>query len=214
METKNCVGIYKYKSSNVRSLINALDLVSEKYCISENISELLNLDRIIIPGIGNMNGFKSNNSVKTISKKIREYIDNGGLVYGICLGLQLLVDFNEEANTNTLGIINGQSIDIKKEFKINLNVGFYNLIIKKDDFNNNLLKELFNDIDIDAKFYFLHKYYCKVNDEKLMIINTKLNDKYLPSLFIKDNILGTQFHPELSKKNGLKFLKNFCNYKL
>ena len=214
METKNSVGIYKYKSSNVRSLINALDLVSEKYYISENFSELLNIDRVIIPGIGNMKGFQSENSIKTISKEIRKYIDNGGLVYGICLGLQLLVDFNEEANIKTLGIINGQTIDIKKEFKINLNVGFNNLVIKKDHFNSNLLKELFNDIDIDAKFYFLHKYYCKVNDEKIRIISTKLNGKYLPSLFIKDNILGTQFHPELSKKNGLKFLKNFCNYKL
>ena len=214
MKLKNSVGIYKYKSSNITSLVCALDQISEKYHTSENFFELLNFDKIIFPGVGNMNNFKSNNSTKIIAKEIRKYIENGGMVYGICLGLQLLADFSEEASTDTLGIMKGQCIGIKEEFKINLNVGFYNLEIKKDDFKNKLLKELFNDIEINAKFYFLHKYYCKISDEKFKILSINLNSKYLPSLFIKGNILGTQFHPELSKKNGLKFLKNFCNYKL
>ena len=69
---------------------------------------------------------------------------------------------------------------------------------------------LFKGIDLNSKFYFLHKYFCNVSENKnYKVINTSLKNKHLPSLFIKKNILGTQFHPELSNNVGLKFLSNF-----
>ena len=122
--------------------------------------------------------------------------------------MQLLLEFNEEAKINTLGFIKGKCITLQKEFKTNLNVGFKNLEYNKT--NSNEVEKLFDEIDINSKFYFLHKYYCKVDDKNVEIIHSKLEDKYLPSLFIHNRIIGTQFHPELSKTSGLKLLKNFC----
>jgi len=209
---KKPVGIYKYKSCNLFSLTNALDLISEKYFVSEDFSELTHLKKIILPGIGNMTSFNKSNSKEITSKKIKTYTENGGMVYGICLGLQLLLDFSEEANANTLGVIKGKSILLKKEFDINLNVGFHKLDFTNKKLKNNLIKNLFKEIDENARFYFLHKYYCKIEDKGIQTINAKISGKSLPSLLMKENILGTQFHPELSKKNGLKFLSNFCNY--
>ena len=205
------IGIFNYESSNHVSLISALDVLPQKYLVSEDLSELSKLEKIIIPGVGNIEYFKNSHSIEDTSRKLKDYLRQGGLLYGICLGMHLLFDFSEEANSKALGIMPGRIVSVKEEFGINLNVGFYKLCWGSEDFDDSTINKLFKDINKDARFYFLHKYFCSLDNKNYKIINSKIENKFLPSLFANDNIVGTQFHPELSKRDGLRFLKNFCD---
>lgn len=206
------IGVLKYKSCNVRSLVNALDAIGVKYFVSSNFNEISNLDKIILPGVGNMKNLKESGAINQYKSSIQKYIQNGGMLLGICLGLQILFEFSEEADCETLSIFKGTTKKIKDHYGINLNVGFHKLALDNDILNNNSIKKLFYGINNQAKFYFLHSFYCDEHDNQILKINTKINNKKLACLFSKGNILGTQFHPELSRKEGLIFLKNFCNH--
>ena len=141
----NTLGIYKYGSCNINSLINALNIISANYKVSENLDELLSYKKIIFPGVGNMKNLHEN-EIKNISKKINKYVKNGGFVFGICLGLQLLFEFSEESNSNTVGLLKGKCISIKKDFDLNLNVKY-----EKLEFTKDILKKLLYRIDPKLK---------------------------------------------------------------
>ena len=203
------IGIYKYKLCNIVSLANALDMISVKYKVSENFSDLVDCSKIILPGVGNMKIF-SDDLIKKLDKDIRKYLNNGGMIYGICLGMQLLLKKNEESKSKSIGLINGVGIKIEKKYNMSLNVGFSKLLINKSIKKNLIIKKLFRSIS-SLKFYHLHKFFCQIKEDKnILLINSKLKNQNLTSFFFKNNILGTQFHPELSGKEGLIFLKNFC----
>ncbi len=93
----------------------------------------------------------------------------------------------------------------KEDFGIHLNVCFNK--IEKDP-NNEIAKKLFNNI-WDEKFYFLHRYYMNSEDDDSQVLYSIKNKKKIPSVLIKNNIVGIQFHPELSFEAGVKFFKNF-----
>ena len=210
MDKKNqIIGIYKYKFCNITSLINALDIISVDYKVSENFLDLKSCSKIILPGVGNMKIFSSD-LIKKLSKDIRKYLNEGGMIYGICLGMQLLLKTNEESESKTIGIIEGKSIELKKKYNLSLNVGFNKLLINRSVNKEIIIKKLFKNI-LSLKFYHLHKYFCDIKKDKdSLIINSKIKNKNLISFIFKKNILGTQFHPELSGKEGLLFLRNFC----
>lgn len=210
MNDKNTIGIYKYRSCNIESLKNALNIIGSKYQISENFTDLNKFNKIIIPGVGNMKNIRQD-EIKDLSKAVFSYCESGGLIYGICLGLQMLFDYSEESKMKTLGLLKGNTISIEEKFKIRLNVSFNKLNFEKKYYENNMINRLFENLNEDSNFYFLHSYYCDSNDLDCIIINSFVQNNLMPSMFVKKNIIGTQFHPELSKNNGLKFLKNFSN---
>ena len=206
----NLVGIFEYSSCNISSLKNAFNILKIKPQISKNFEDLLNCKKIIIPGVGNMKSINKEEIQKT-SDLIEKFLQNDGILYGICLGLQMLFDYSEEGQCKTFGKLKGKSIFIKKKFSINLNVQFQKLFFEKKNLNNMVIKKLFEGIDPNEKFYFLHKYYCEANDDEIVQLNSAVNYLRMPSMFVKNKIIGTQFHPELSKQAGIKFLNNFLN---
>ena len=123
--------------------------------------------------------------------------------------MQVFLNKSEEGNAKTLGIVNGKSISLKKDFISEMNVGYNKINFDK---KNLVLKHLFSGIE-NSKFYFLHKYHCLIDDKSTYKIYSKFEKKNIVTAIYKKNILGTQFHPELSGDDGLKFLKNFCDYK-
>jgi len=206
---KEKIGIYNYFSSNYYSLISALDKISVSYDVSSNIEDLTNFKKIIIPGVGNMKYFFKEITPFEYSKKIKNFIENNGVIYGICLGMQVFLKESEESDVKTVGIVNGKTKELKKNFTSGMNVGF-----KKVNFDkkNIVFKNLFKNINENSKFYFLHKYHCLIDDEVDKMYTNFENNKIVSGMY-KKSILGTQFHPELSGLNGLKFLKNFSEHK-
>ena len=125
------IGIYNYSSTNnTVSLINALSQVTSNIKVSEDYKSLLDKDKIILPGIGNMKTI-SKLDIQKIRKTLTQYIDDGGIVYGICLGGQFLLEYNMEANRKTLGLLKGEVIPLSLKSKPYLNVGFFKTGIKK-----------------------------------------------------------------------------------
>ena len=197
------IGIYNYSSTNnTVSLINALSQVTSNIKVSEDYKSLLDKDKIILPGIGNMKTI-SKLDIQKIRKTLTQYIDDGGIVYGICLGGQFLLEYNMEANRKTLGLLKGEVIPLSLKSKPYLNVGFFKTGIKKKKFINKYSKKIFKGIQQGSKFYYLHKYIIKCEDKSvdisLLIIATL---KF--GIYFKKNIIS-QFHPELSRDTGLKF---------
>ena len=206
----NKIGVYHYNSCNSLSLVSALKKVSIQFEISGDLNKLTNFKKIIIPGIGNMSNFFNNNdNIEEYRKKIRDYLLKGGIVYGICLGMQVFLQKSEEGNSETLNLINGNSVALAKEFDLGMNVGFKKI---QFDSKKNIFQNLFEGVSNNAKFYFLHKYHCLIEDKTVMKLYSDFEKKRIVSAIYKNNILGTQFHPELSGNDGLKFLKNFCEF--
>ncbi len=206
------IGIYNYSSTNnTVSLINALSQVTSNIKVSEDYKSLLDKDKIILPGIGNMKTI-SKLDIQKIRKTLTQYIDDGGIVYGICLGGQFLLEYNMEANRKTLGLLKGEVIPLSLKSKPYLNVGFFKTGIKKKKFINKYSKKIFKGIQQGSKFYYLHKYIIKCEDKSADISFTNNSNIKIPAYISKKNIIISQFHPELSRDTGLKFLENF--YKL
>ena len=213
MKNNNTIGIFEYSSCNISSLMNAFSMLKVSPKISKNFEDLLECKKIIIPGVGNMKSISKDELEKT-SASVQKFLENDGMLYGICLGLQMLLDYSEEGECKTLGKIKGKSVCLKNKYSINLNVQFQKLVFEEKQSNNVIFKKLFEGIDQNESFYFLHKYYCETDDSEILQINSKVNYLNMPSMIIKNKIIGTQFHPELSKTAGIKFLRNFLSLKI
>ena len=207
----NLTGVLNYTTSNSKSLVSALEAIDTKYIVAKNFLELIRCDRIIIPGVGNMEFFFEENDIDSLRVQCLKYLRNGGLIYGICLGMQLLLDHSSEGNTKTLGLISGNAVSLKSQFSYELNVGHNELIMNN---KTKIIKDLFYNIDKKEKFYFLHKYHCVNIENECVQLKTIFNNNPIIALLYNKNILATQFHPELSGEVGLKFLKNFTSLKI
>ncbi len=123
-------------------------------------------------------------------------------ILGICLGMQLFGTNSEESiNDEGLSWIGGslKKFNIKKKVP---HIGFNNLIKIKDN------EPLLQNINQKSKFYFVHNYYYEVEDEDSIVAKTEY-EIIFPSIIKKENIVGTQFHPEKSQNYGIQFLYNF-----
>ena len=125
-----------------------------------------------------------------------------------------MFESSDEAERETLGILKGKVEDISHNYKLKLNVGYKNLNFEDSSLQDKKILKYFQGIDSNTKFYFLHRFYCNYKDEKIYTLKINVNNKKMPVLFFKGNVLGTQFHPELSKKSGLNFLKNISEMPL
>lgn len=194
--------IVDYGMGNIRSLVGALKYIGVKeIIISCDYDELRNTDKLILPGVGSFGKAMSQIKAKNIDLYLQEVvIQEKKPILGICLGMQLLgMSSTEDGDNEGLKFINGEVKKFEnKGFKVP-HVGFNQVMTVGDT--------LYNGFSALADFYFTHSYKM----ESLSNINQCMcsyGDDFIAS-FEKDNIVGVQFHPELSQGNGLKLLKNF-----
>ena len=155
-----------------------------------------------MPGVGSYKEAMKNLKKKKIIKPIIQHINSGKSFLGICLGFQLLFDSSSEfGNTKGLGILRGtiNSFDSKKVKSIP-HVGWNKAKLKNRKFN------LINDSEL---YYFVHSFYAKPKNNKIVYTTTAVDNFVFCSSIIYKNIYGCQFHPEKSGKQGLNFLKKF-----
>tara|TARA_B110000238_G_scaffold108151_1_gene117751 strand:- start:2122 stop:2748 length:627 start_codon:yes stop_codon:yes gene_type:complete len=197
--------ILDYGMGNIASLSNAIkklgytpELYSEKEEINSNI--------LFLPGVGAFNSAMKIIKQKSYDRLIYSFIEkNDNLLFGICLGMQILFNSsNENNNTEGLNLINGEVSKLQSVNKIKLpHVGLNKIkIINNNKFNfiKNYDKE---------KFYFVHSYAVKTLKEKNTLATSTYKDIDFSSIVTNNNnIIGTQFHPEKSSKIGLNFLED------
>jgi glutamine amidotransferase len=199
--------IVDYGLGNVRSIAAKIDQMGQDVIISNDISQIEDADKIILPGVGSFDSgiknLQSLNLLETLNKKIK--IDKIPIL-GICLGMQLFTRKSEEGQLNGLSFIDAETI--KFQFghdRIHQipHMGWNTIQIKKD---SRILKEVFD----NSRFYFVHSYHVVCKDENIITATTDFGYPFT-SIIEKDNIFGVQFHPEKSHKQGMRILKNFSS---
>lgn len=202
------ITIINYNAGNIRSIQNMLKRIGAKSCISSNVEEIEQAEKLILPGVGHfdygMCNLKQSGLIEILNKKV--VVDKTPLL-GICLGAQLLGNGSEEGEEKGLGWIN---MDVVKFDKAKMPD---NLKIPHMSWNEILIKKsskLLDGLNNESRFYFVHSYHMKCNDEKNIITNTNYGYEFT-SAVEKGNIYGVQFHPEKSHKFGMRLLENFVN---
>ena len=205
------VTIVDYNSGNISSVINSFKEVAKEKIrieVSSNLDKIKSSDKIVLPGQGS---FKSCvdalNSIDGLVDTLNEFtIINKKPLLGICVGLQMFADVGyEETETKGLGWISGKVSKIDNQngkFKLP-HIGWNELNIVKDS-------QIFKDIKDKSHMYFVHSYEFVPKDKNVISATTDYSSNIICSVE-KENIFGTQFHPEKSDKEGLNLIDNFLN---
>jgi len=207
------VTIVDYNSGNISSVINSFKEVAKnkvKIEVTSDLNKIKSSDKVVLPGQGS---FKS--CVEALKKinGLTETLNEFATTYkkpllGICVGLQMFADIGyEETETKGLGWISGKvsKIDNKNgRFKLP-HIGWNQINIIKES-------KIFQNIENNSHMYFVHSYEFVPNDKNVISATTDYSSNIVCSVE-KENIFGTQFHPEKSDKTGLTLIQNFLNLK-
>ena len=205
------VTIVDYKSGNISSVINSFrEVAKEKVNIevTSNPNKIKSSDKVVLPGQGSFKScVNALNKIDGLSNSLNEFaISLKKPLLGICVGLQMFADIGyEETETKGLGWISGKVSKINNQngkYKLP-HIGWNQIKIIKDS-------KIFKDIENNSHMYFVHSYEFIPNDKKVISATTDYSTNIVCSIE-KENIFGTQFHPEKSDKLGLKIINNFIN---
>lgn len=195
------------KTNNINCFIKILKKLKKNYKVINIYSDYdENIEKLIIPGIGNynfcMNYIKDNN----LDKIIYKHLENNKKIMGICIGMHILTSFGDEG-----GLINGLNIfENTKTEKINTNKILPNIGWNKINITNNKDK-IYNNINLDADFYFVHSYNVICKNKDIISATSNYGNCEFVAIIKNENIIGIQFHPEKSGLNGIKLIENFVN---
>ena len=203
------ITIVDYNSGNISSVINSFREVAQDKVnieVTFDLNKIKSSDKVVLPGQGS---FKSCvdalNKINGLFDTLSEFaITNKKPLLGICVGLQMFADIGyEEIETKGLGWISGKVSKIDNQdgkFKLP-HIGWNQINIVKDS-------KIFRDIENNFHMYFVHSYEFIPEDKNVITATTDYSSNIVCSVE-KENIFGTQFHPEKSDKMGLKIIENF-----
>jgi len=199
------ITIIDYGMGNLGSVLNMFKRLNVPAKITSDADLIANSKKILLPGVGAFD-----NAMNSINNSgLREILDHKAIVervhvLGICLGMQLLTRSSEEGECAGLGWV--QASTYKFPPAAGLKVPHMGWNVVKPTRRSELTKELFD----KSRFYFVHSYYVKVENENNSILKTHHGITF-DSAIQNQNIYGAQFHPEKSHKFGMHLLKNFAN---
>ncbi len=214
--------VIDYGSGNLKSVENAfknsIDLNNLRYEIKVTscLNEIYEADHIVLPGVGSFPDCKKGlTQINGLMDLLTEQVVRKRKKFlGICVGMQLMVDYSlEKERTNGFGWLNGSIEKLKKDgqdylgnnYKIP-HMGWNNLQIEKK--SHPVLK----DIAEKEQYYFVHSYALQTKQKEQIIANTIYNQSF-PAIIGKGNYIGVQFHPEKSGTSGQKFIYNWLKWK-
>ena len=203
------VTIVDYQSGNISSVINSFTEVAKGKVnieVTSDIKKIKLSDKIVLPGQGSFKScIESLKGINGLADTLKEFaITNNKPLLGICVGLQMFADVGyEEAETKGLGWISGKVSKIDNQngkFKLP-HIGWNEIEIQKES-------RIYKDIKNKSHMYFVHSYEFIPQDKSVISATTDYSSKIVCSVE-KENLFGTQFHPEKSDKIGLKIIDNF-----
>jgi len=205
------VTIVDYNSGNISSVINSFTEVAKGTVnleVTSDLNKIKSSDKVVLPGQGSFKScIDALNSINGLTDTLDEFVINKKKpLFGICVGLQMFANVGyEETETKGLGWIPGKVSKIdNKNGKYKLpHIGWNQINIVKDS-------KIFKDVGNNSHMYFVHSYEFIPEDKDVISATTDYSSKIVCSVE-KDNIFGTQFHPEKSDKVGLKIINNFIN---
>lgn len=202
-ENRRMIAIIDYDAGNIKSVEKALLKLGQEIKVTDDAQEILSADKVILPGVGAFGDAMKNLKSRGLDEVIHQVVDKGTPFLGICLGLQLLFERSDEApGVEGLGILPGEILRIPAAEGLKIpHMGWNSLHLEHDG-------RLFRGIDEQAYVYFVHSYYLKAKEEKIVKASTEYG-VHIHASVEKGNVFACQFHPEKSSDVGLKILKNF-----
>ncbi|MDI9646659.1 MAG: imidazole glycerol phosphate synthase subunit HisH [Archaeoglobales archaeon] len=191
--------ILNYGVGNLKSILNAIRYVGGKAIVSEDLKNIKEAEGIILPGVG---AFKP--AIERLKSMNFSLDDLNVPVLGICLGMQLLASESYEGGRHLgLNLLPGKVVRFPQKVGKIPHMGWNRVHFLRDH-------ELFDGIENGCYFYFVHSYFLQTSEDFVLSL-TDYGIKFASSV-ARDNVLGTQFHPEKSGKAGLKVLENFIGF--
>lgn len=194
------IALIDYDAGNLFSVERALKFAGADFYLADSPAEANRADKIILPGVGafgdGMNNLKKRNLVEAIKKHAETKP-----ILGICLGMQLLMEWGFEFGKHAgLGLIKGSVDKIKTSEKLP-QIGWNQVAKTKDSL-------MLNNVKDKQFFYFVHSYITQPKNKQVVAATTNYGIDFC-SVIEHDNIFGTQFHPEKSDQAGLQIYRNF-----
>ena len=210
------ITVIDYGSGNLKSVAKALETAanninqSSKIEVTSDPKKIIQSDKIVLPGQGSFRDcYLGIKKISGLNETLNEFVlEKKKPILGICVGMQLFAKTGYESQeTKGFGWIDAEVRKISNmNNKIKIpHMGWNELEFKKDYF-------LFSNIKNKSHFYFIHSYEF-VTKQKGCVVATVNYGNSIIATVAKENIIGTQFHPEKSQKNGLIILENFLNWK-
>jgi glutamine amidotransferase len=199
------IAIIDYNAGNLKSVQKAFQFLGQESVITRDYAEIKSADKVILPGVGAFGDAMAQLKKYELDKIIREVAQENVPLLGICLGLQLFFEGSEESEgVEGLNILDGQILRIPDAPGLKIpHIGWNSLKLQNEG-------RLFKDIPQDSYVYFVHSYYLKAKDEKIVKASTEYGVNIHASVE-KGNVFACQFHPEKSGDTGLSILKNFAD---
>ena len=198
------IAIIDYNAGNLKSVEKALHFLGEDCVITRNFHEIETADKVILPGVGAFGDAMEQLKKYELDKVIHQVTAENKPFLGICLGLQLLFEKSEESpGVEGLGILKGEILRIPAAEGLKIpHMGWNNIRFPNKG-------RLFAGVPEDAYVYFVHSYYLKAQDEKIVTATTEYGT-HIHASVESGNLFACQFHPEKSSHVGLQILKNFA----
>ncbi|OQY40640.1 MAG: imidazole glycerol phosphate synthase subunit HisH [Spirochaetaceae bacterium 4572_7] len=195
------IGIVDYNAGNLTSVVSAISHIGADYVVSSNHDVLLKCDKLLFPGVGEASWAMKQLHIRGLEETLREFMESGKPILGICLGSQIVLDYSEEGNTQCLKLIPGNSRLFSKDMGLKIPHIGWNSVEHNGE-------GIFRGIPKDASFYFVHSYYVDPSDSDSVIGRTNYGIDFCSAIKYK-NLTAVQFHPEKSGEIGLNLLRNF-----
>ncbi|MEI7696443.1 MAG: imidazole glycerol phosphate synthase subunit HisH [Chlorobium sp.] len=198
------VFIADYGAGNLRSVVKAFEYLGVKAVVSSDPSKLTGYTKVILPGVGAFGQAIESLNTSGFTEALKEHVDKGGHLLGICLGMQLLLTDSEEMGAwKGMDLIPGNVRHFISDIDKIPQIGWNSVDLQKESL-------LFRGIPDHSFFYFVHSYYCEPEAADALAATTWFAGKNFCSAIEKNGIFAVQFHPEKSSGAGLQILKNFA----
>ena len=195
------IAIIDYGMGNLRSVHKAFEAVGVQAKVTHKIDDILNADKVVLPGVGAMMPAMQKLQELALTGPIWKVIKEGKPFLGICLGLQLLFEKSSEGGfSEGLKVLKG-SVERFTELKVP-HMGWNQVNVQP------VGNKMFQGLSSGENMYFCHSYFVKPQDISIVSGVTNYGIDFV-SAIVRDNVWGVQFHPEKSQKAGLQILKNF-----
>lgn len=201
------IGIVNYGLGNVEAIANIFRRLNVPVLLASTADELRLADRIILPGVGAFdNAMQKLGASGMLQELENAVLSQGKPVLGICVGMQMLAERSEEGTLPGLGWISADVVrfesSVDGEVRFLPHMGWNDVRPKLDG-------GLFQGLESDARFYFLHSYYFRPRSDANVLAVTDYGQPFASAIIGGTNVFGVQFHPEKSHHWGIQLLKNF-----
>jgi len=205
------IAILDYRAGNLTSVERALRFLGFPCEVTDSHERIRAADRIIFPGVGAAGKSMQDLKELGLDRLLRERLEAGVPILGICVGLQVLLDYSEENDTPCLGIIPGKVRLFPRELRDRHgerlkipHMGWNEVVFSGEH-------PVFKEVPLGSEFYFVHSYYPEPSDPTHALGSSEYGITFTAAVGCR-NLAAVQFHPEKSGPPGLRILRNFCRW--